>query len=73
MSRGGTLHVERGYTSRREGVLFTSREGTLHVERGYSSRRELSKQLLHSRSPCENDFSEGRNSKALLNCTFKIT
>ena len=33
-SRGGTLHVERGYYSRQEGVLFTSRGGTIHVERG---------------------------------------
>ena len=39
-SRGGTIHVERGYYSRREGVLFTSRGGTIHVERGYYSNQE---------------------------------
>ena len=39
-SRGGALHVERGYYSPREGVHFTSRGGALHVERGYSSRLE---------------------------------
>ena len=46
-SRGGTFHVERGCTSRREGVHFTSRGvhftsrgGALHVERGRTSRRE---------------------------------
>ena len=33
-SRGGALHVERGYSSRREGVRLTSREGALQVERG---------------------------------------
>ena len=39
-SRGGTIHLERGCTSRQEGVLFTLRGRALHVERGYSSRRE---------------------------------
>ena len=32
--------MERGCTSRREGVLFTPRGGTLHAERRYYSRRE---------------------------------
>ena len=39
-SRGGTLHVQRGYYSPREGVLFTSRGGALHIERRCTSRQE---------------------------------
>ena len=39
-SRGGTLHVERGCTSRREEVLFTLRGSAFHVERGGTSRPE---------------------------------
>ena len=37
---GGTLHAERGYTSRWQWVRFTLRGGTLHAERGYTSRWE---------------------------------
>ena len=38
--KGSTLRVERGYSSRQEGILFTSRGGAVHVERGCTSRQE---------------------------------
>ena len=39
-ARGGALHVQRGCTSCREGVYFTSRGDTIRVKRGYYLRRE---------------------------------
>ena len=60
-NRGCDLHVEWGYYSRQEGVLFTSRGGTIHVERGCTSRREGG--TLHVERGCASRRERGASSR----------